>query len=108
MQVIKFEQKDAVGHIVLANPPKNLIASAFSNSLKQAVAGSQRGRHQGIAGEGGRPQFQPGWRCSRLPGEEYQSVPDLHCRMQPVVPRHRGPADPDGRCRSWCCVWWRL
>jgi enoyl-CoA hydratase/carnithine racemase len=37
MQVIKFEQKDAIGHIVLANPPKNLIASDFSNSLKQAV-----------------------------------------------------------------------
>src|SRR6266478_8785098 len=37
MKVIKFEQKDAVGHIVLANPPKNLIASDFSNSLKQAV-----------------------------------------------------------------------
>jgi enoyl-CoA hydratase/carnithine racemase len=37
MQVIKFEQKDSVGHIVLANPPKNLIASAFSSSLKQAV-----------------------------------------------------------------------
>jgi enoyl-CoA hydratase/carnithine racemase len=37
MQVIRFEQKDSVGHIVLANPPKNLIASNFSNSLKQAV-----------------------------------------------------------------------
>lgn len=37
MQVIKFEQKDSVGHIVLANPPKNLIASDFSSSLKLAV-----------------------------------------------------------------------
>lgn len=37
MQVIKFEQTEAVGHIVLVNPPKNLIASAFSNDLKQAV-----------------------------------------------------------------------
>ena len=37
MQVIKFEQKDSVGHIVLANPPKNLIASDFANSLKHAV-----------------------------------------------------------------------
>lgn len=37
MQVIKFEQQDSVGHIVLANPPKNLIASDFSNSLEQAV-----------------------------------------------------------------------
>jgi enoyl-CoA hydratase/carnithine racemase len=37
MKVIKFEQTDAVGHIVLANPPKNLIASDFSNALKLAV-----------------------------------------------------------------------
>ncbi|GLR83625.1 enoyl-CoA hydratase/isomerase family protein [Bradyrhizobium iriomotense] len=37
MQVIRFEQQDSVGHIVLANPPKNLIASDFSNALKQAV-----------------------------------------------------------------------
>jgi enoyl-CoA hydratase/carnithine racemase len=37
MPVIKFEQSEAVGHIVLANPPKNLIASAFSSDLKQAV-----------------------------------------------------------------------
>jgi enoyl-CoA hydratase/carnithine racemase len=37
MQVIKFEQNDAVGHIVLANPPKNLIASNFSDCLKRAV-----------------------------------------------------------------------
>lgn len=37
MPVIKFEQTDGVGHIVLASPPKNLIASAFSNDLKQAV-----------------------------------------------------------------------
>jgi enoyl-CoA hydratase/carnithine racemase len=37
MQVIKFEQNDAVGQIVLANPPKNLIASNFSDCLKRAV-----------------------------------------------------------------------
>lgn len=37
MQVIKFEQQQAVGHIVLANPPKNLIDSRFSDALKQAV-----------------------------------------------------------------------
>src|ERR1700722_4594521 len=37
MPVIYFERKDSLGHIVLANPPKNLIESNFSNSLKQAV-----------------------------------------------------------------------
>jgi enoyl-CoA hydratase/carnithine racemase len=37
MPVIYFERKDSLGHIVLANPPKNLIESNFSNALKQAV-----------------------------------------------------------------------
>ena len=60
MQVVKFEQKDAVGHIVLANPPKNLIASAFSNSLKQAVheAGASAIRALLVRAEG--PNFSQG------------------------------------------------
>ena len=33
---IRFERDGAIGHIVLANPPKNLIASDFSDALKQA------------------------------------------------------------------------
>jgi enoyl-CoA hydratase/carnithine racemase len=37
MQVIKFEQQESVGHIVLANPPRNLIESSFSDALKRAV-----------------------------------------------------------------------
>jgi enoyl-CoA hydratase/carnithine racemase len=60
MQVIKFEQKDSVGHIVLANPPKNLIASDFSNSLKQAVheAGESDIRALLVRAEG--PNFSQG------------------------------------------------
>src|SRR6266576_6110333 len=60
MQVIKFEQKDTVGHIVLANPPKNLIASDFSNSLKQAVheAGESDIRALLVRAEG--PDFSQG------------------------------------------------
>jgi hypothetical protein len=42
MPVIYFERKDSLGHIVLANPPKNLIESNFSNALKQAKATSGR------------------------------------------------------------------
>jgi enoyl-CoA hydratase/carnithine racemase len=60
MQVIQFEQKDSVGHIVLANPPKNLIASDFSNSLKQAVheAGESDIRALLVRAEG--PNFSQG------------------------------------------------
>src|SRR5260221_3891595 len=60
MQVIKFEQKDTVGHIVLANPPKNLIASNFSDSLKRAVheAGESNIRALLVRAEG--PNFSQG------------------------------------------------
>src|ERR1700732_4915971 len=59
-QVIKFEQNDAVGHIVLANPPKNLIASNFSDSLKRAVheAGESNIRALLVRAEG--PNFSQG------------------------------------------------
>src|SRR5271169_1681189 len=60
MQVIKFEQNDAVGHVVLANPPKNLIASNFSDSLKRAVheAGESNIRALLVRAEG--PNFSQG------------------------------------------------
>jgi enoyl-CoA hydratase/carnithine racemase len=60
MQVIRFEQKDSIGHIVLANPPKNLIASDFSDALKQAVheAGESDIRALLVRAEG--PNFSQG------------------------------------------------
>src|ERR1700732_4259626 len=59
-QVIKFEQNDAVGHIVLGNPPKTLIAANFSDSLKRAVheAGESNIRALLVRAEG--PNFSQG------------------------------------------------
>ncbi|KWE94384.1 hypothetical protein [Burkholderia ubonensis] len=37
MKSIRFERHDSVGHIVLANPPLNLIATEFSERLGEAV-----------------------------------------------------------------------
>jgi enoyl-CoA hydratase/carnithine racemase len=37
MSAIRFERYEAVGHIVLANPPSNLIASNFSDCLGEAL-----------------------------------------------------------------------
>ena len=37
MQVVRFERQDNVGHIVLSDPPLNLIATRFSDCLRQAV-----------------------------------------------------------------------
>ncbi len=37
MKVVRFERQDNVGHIVLANPPLNLIATQFSDCLREAV-----------------------------------------------------------------------
>jgi enoyl-CoA hydratase/carnithine racemase len=37
MSVIRFERQENIGHIVLANPPSNLINSRFCEALKEAV-----------------------------------------------------------------------
>src|ERR1700761_1310047 len=37
MQTIRFERHDAIGSIVLANPPYNRLDIQFSESLRQAV-----------------------------------------------------------------------
>jgi hypothetical protein len=35
MKSIYFERRQNVGHIVLANPPSNLIAADFADSLEE-------------------------------------------------------------------------
>src|SRR5258705_10364306 len=37
MKPVQFERHEGVGHIVLANPPKNLIATHFSDCQREAV-----------------------------------------------------------------------
>lgn len=37
MASVRFERHGSVGHIVLANPPLNLIAAAFSEHLSDAI-----------------------------------------------------------------------
>jgi enoyl-CoA hydratase/carnithine racemase len=37
MKVVRFERQDGVGHIVLANPPLNLVNTQFSDCLRDAV-----------------------------------------------------------------------
>src|SRR5260370_41554282 len=37
MKTVRFERHEGVGHIVLANPPHNLIATHFTNCLREAV-----------------------------------------------------------------------
>lgn len=60
MQVVRFEKTGSVGHIVLANPPGNLINSRFSESLQRAVheAGESDIRALLVRAEG--PNFSQG------------------------------------------------
>ncbi|SDR43815.1 Enoyl-CoA hydratase/carnithine racemase [Rhizobiales bacterium GAS191] len=60
MQFVKFERKDAVGHIILANPPKNLINSSFSDSLKQAVHEASEGDLRALLVRAEGPNFSQG------------------------------------------------
>jgi enoyl-CoA hydratase/carnithine racemase len=36
-KTVRFERHDGLGHMVLANPPKNLINTPFSDHLREAV-----------------------------------------------------------------------
>jgi enoyl-CoA hydratase/carnithine racemase len=60
MHVVRFEKTDSIGHIVLANPPGNLINSRFSDSLQHAVheAGESDIRALLVRAEG--PNFSQG------------------------------------------------
>jgi enoyl-CoA hydratase/carnithine racemase len=60
MQVMRFEQQNTVGHIVLANPPKNLIDSSFSNSLKRAVYEASEGDIRALLVRAEGPNFSQG------------------------------------------------
>src|SRR5450631_2700785 len=37
MKVVRFERQDNVGHIVLSNPPQNLVNTRFADCLRDAV-----------------------------------------------------------------------
>ena len=91
MTTIRFERDGAVGNIVLANPPKNLIASDFSNSLKQAVheTGESDIRALLVRAEG--PNFSQGgdvlstsWRRTRT--SSGPSLPNATSRSAPLRP----------------------
>src|SRR5258705_11061841 len=103
MRVIKFEQKDAVGHIVLDNPPKNLIASDFSNSLKQAVHEASESDIRALLVRGEGPNFSQGGyvldfleknanQFRTFIAECNQSVRAIEARQIPTVAAVRGAA----------------
>jgi enoyl-CoA hydratase/carnithine racemase len=60
MDVVRFEQQNSLGHIVLANPPGNLINIRFSEDLQKAVhaAGASNIRALLVRAEG--PNFSQG------------------------------------------------
>jgi enoyl-CoA hydratase/carnithine racemase len=38
MKTVRFERQGAIGRIVLANPPRNLLDRQFSECLRQATS----------------------------------------------------------------------
>ena len=107
MQVIKFEQKDSVGHIVLANSPKNLIASNFSNSLKQAVHEASESDIRALLVRAEGPNFSQGGDVLDFLEKSANQFRTFIAECNQSF-RHRGPADPDGRGCSRRSAWWRL
>jgi enoyl-CoA hydratase/carnithine racemase len=70
MQTVRFERQNAVGRIVLANPPANRLDLQFSECLRQAVHDASQSdiRVLVVAAEG--PHFSFGGEVREWPGKE--------------------------------------
>lgn len=81
MNVVRFEQHEGVGHIVLANPPLNLIATRFSDCLREAVhqAGVSDIRALLVRAEG--PNFSVGGDVLDFIDRDFHSWRTFICEM---------------------------
>ncbi len=98
MLVIRFECTGAVGHIVLCNPPGNLIALALAEELRPSHASSEWDRHPGITDKGQRDAFQSGRRRRDFVGRSADSFRPMarsrRCRSRASPPSDKMPGPP--------------
>ena len=66
---VRFERQNAVGRIVLANPPYNRLDLQFSECLRQAVHGASQ-RYSCSGDPGGGPHFSFGGEVREWPGKD--------------------------------------
>src|SRR5580693_221449 len=70
MQTIRFERHDAIGSIVLANPPYNRLDLQFSESLRQAVHEASESDIRVLVVRAEGPHFSLGGEVREWPGKD--------------------------------------
>jgi enoyl-CoA hydratase/carnithine racemase len=70
MRTIRFERQDAVGRIVLANPPFNRLDLQFSESLRQAVHDASQSDIRVLVVQAEGPHFSFGGEVREWPGKD--------------------------------------
>jgi enoyl-CoA hydratase/carnithine racemase len=70
MQTIRFERRNAVGRIVLANPPYNRLDLQFSECLRQAVHEASQSDIRVLVVEAEGPHFSFGGEVREWPGKD--------------------------------------
>src|SRR5258708_20593890 len=69
-KTIRFERKDAVGRIVLANPPYNRLDLQFSECLRQAVHDASQSDIRVLVIQAEGPHFSFGGEGREWPGKD--------------------------------------
>ena len=67
---IRFDRQNAVGRIVLANPPRNLIDRQFSECLRQAVHDASESDIRVLVVQAEGPHFSFGGEVREWPGKD--------------------------------------
>ncbi len=70
MRTIRFERQDAVGRIVLANPPANRLDGQFSECLRQSVHEASESDIRVLVVEAEGPHFSFGGEVREWPGKD--------------------------------------
>ena len=70
MKPIRFERQNAIGRIVLANPPANRLDLQFSESLRQAVHDASQSDIRVLVVQAEGPHFSFGGEVREWPGKD--------------------------------------
>src|ERR1700720_1187412 len=103
-KTIRFERQNAVGRIVLANPPYNRLDLQFSESLRQAVHDASQSDIRVLVIQAEGPHFSFGGEVREWAGQGRQLVPYLCGGSQSVLPRDRGAEGTHHRGSPGICV----
>src|SRR5260370_37220793 len=93
-KTIRFERKDAVGRIVLANPPYNRLDLQFSECLRQAVHDASQSDIRVLVIQAEGPHFSFGGEVREWPGQDVNWVRTFVAEINPSYPAIEAPRVP--------------